>query len=586
MVPNGRALLIISIISFASNWQFGYQITYINTASVSFYQYANDAHRQNDNHSGISSPYLSYEEWSNEWSLCVASFYPGTFLGFILVPFLIRRVGVKQSLLYSAYPAVIGCFAQLFIHISSTIGEATFILNLAIGRFLVGIQAGCSLCLLPLFIIEASTEKHRPFLSSLQQVSQALSTLIGLLVGSDSIIPLGPQKIQWLQIFGTIPICAFIIILILLPETPLHLLENAGVECTNSNILDEEIKRSALFYYGNLDELHSLREDTLERWGNVDHGYNDSLTSHENLKGLLIGSLAAISFAFTADDLIDSFSSQLLYRSTNGVGSSAQTITVLLGVWLLIASVCGAFVIDRFGRKKVLIFGLLGTAFSNLIAALGSASGSVPVVTIGFALTKTFIGVGAGGPAWFLTSELVSSKTIWVCQSISTGSLLIMTGIITLCFLPLESMIGGSYSILLLASFPALVIAFLLTIFLPETKDRRYDEIRQQLGTRLFSGIYGSSEVSPCHQHPYDMNHKEKVTRYKRLMSDASYASYGSFKNSFRNMRNASMLSYTETNGQLCLQIDEFDNNHIQSSPQSEFSSLIPYHRQMSLDVF
>lgn len=37
-----------------------------------------------------------------------------------------------------------------------------------LGRFLVGIQAGCSLCLLPLFIIEASPNDSRPFLSSLQ----------------------------------------------------------------------------------------------------------------------------------------------------------------------------------------------------------------------------------------------------------------------------------------------------------------------------------------------------------------------------------------------------------------------------------
>lgn len=78
--------------------------------------------------------------------------------------------------------------------------------------------------------------------------------------------------------------------------------------------------------------------------------------------------------------------------------------------------------IDKFGRKRLLIFGIIGTAISNLIAAIGASYSSLVAVTIGFALTKTFIGFGAGGPAWFLTSELISSKYICTAQSISTGN--------------------------------------------------------------------------------------------------------------------------------------------------------------------
>uniref|UniRef100_A0A915DDZ4 Major facilitator superfamily (MFS) profile domain-containing protein n=1 Tax=Ditylenchus dipsaci TaxID=166011 RepID=A0A915DDZ4_9BILA len=453
MVPNAGPLFIISIVSFASNWQFGYQITYINTAAPDFYAFANDAYQRNSwqgfGNSTSQATYLPYEKWSQQWSLIVSSFYPGTFLGFVLVPFLIRRVGVKKSLIFSAYPAVLGCFIQLFVQLSSS--GNLLVLNLILGRFL------------------ASTEKHRPFLSSLQQVSQALSTLIGLLVGSESIIPLGALKIQWLQILGIVPICVFIVVLVLLPDTPLHLLEDSKKREKPIDFnLKNEIIKSATFYYGDPLEL-SIKDNDFGKWDNMENPEFDNLATFENLKGLLIGSLAAISFSFTADDIIDSYSSQLLYKSV-GTGSYAQAITVFLGAWLLIASIFGAFIVDRFGRKRVLIFGLIGTAFSNLVAALGSAKGSVVVVTIGFAFTKTFIGVGAGAPAWFLTSELVSPGAICICQSISTGSLLITTGFITLLFLPLQQVIGGSYSILILASVPAFVVALLLIIFLPEPK--------------------------------------------------------------------------------------------------------------------
>src|SRR5438105_3781297 len=114
MLPNARELLIVSFVSFASNWQFGYQVTYVNNAGPSFYELSNQAY-QRHNHNN-SSDGLSYDTWSGkesiidnpyysipseQWSLIVASFYPGTFLGFTLVPFLIRTVGVKHSLLYS-----------------------------------------------------------------------------------------------------------------------------------------------------------------------------------------------------------------------------------------------------------------------------------------------------------------------------------------------------------------------------------------------------------------------------------------------------------------------------------------------------
>lgn len=51
---------------------------------------------------------------------------------------------------------------------------------------------------------------------------QALSTLLGLLFGS---IITGEYQIEWFQILAILPMSAFIFILLLLPDTPLHLLE-------------------------------------------------------------------------------------------------------------------------------------------------------------------------------------------------------------------------------------------------------------------------------------------------------------------------------------------------------------------------
>lgn len=143
-------------------------------------------------------------------------------------------------------------------------------------------------------------------------------------MGSDSIINLGENKIEWLQIFGLIPMCSFILFVYFLPDTPLYILEN---QRKDENYIEEdnpgkiflinfklilELFKSIKLYYGDLSYLTAIRQEAFERWS-VDLTNNewDLLKKVENYKALIIGIFAAIGLAFTADDVIDAFSSQL-----------------------------------------------------------------------------------------------------------------------------------------------------------------------------------------------------------------------------------------------------------------------------------
>lgn len=93
----------------------------------------------------------------------------------------------------------------------------------------------------------------------------------------------------------------------------------------------------------------------------------------------------------------------LFQRHTKGSAVDAEMITILFGVVLVLSSIGGSVLIDRFGNRRLLIFGLIGTAASNLFASIGSMFGSTVIVAVGFSMTKAFIGLGAGAPSWFLT---------------------------------------------------------------------------------------------------------------------------------------------------------------------------------------
>lgn len=500
-------------------------------------------------------PHMPMDQWSKEWSTILSSFYAGALIGFIMVPYLIRAVGgVRNSLLWSSIPAVLGCLVQLFVRYSST--NIIFDLILSFGRLLVGIQSGCSLCLLPLFIIETSTFAHRSFLSSLQQVFQSLATLIGLVVGSETLLALGLYKLEWLQIISLTPSIIFVLLLLWLPETPFHLLEKCQTdECIGrEEDLELEFERSALFYYGIGVDFSAIRHEAFYRW-RIPLPMNDG--KHEkrntkkqqpfvdNLKGLLIGILASISFTFTADDLIDSYSAEFLYRSSDAADASVEMLSAMLGLLLFLTSIIGALLVDQVGRRRLLLIsGLVGTAISNAIAAIGAALNSELMVVIGFAFTKAFIGFGAGAPAWFLTSELVSPLVVAEAQAISTGSLLITTGLSTLCFLSLQVWVGSAAALLFLSSMPALFIAFLLFLMLPETRNLPFEQVYQLLRTqplpglarhpkwsRVISPLFENDESAKSTIAEWDKNW-EFPHRSQRLMSSYSYISYGSIHSS------------------------------------------------------
>ncbi|GMR31985.1 hypothetical protein PMAYCL1PPCAC_02180, partial [Pristionchus mayeri] len=477
---SARLLIVAALASFCANWQFAFQITYVNTSARTFHKLATSAYQISHG----PSESLSADEWSSQWSTIVSSFYPGSIVGFLLMPFMVSRLGTKLSMGILCIPSLLGCFLQIFAALPSA-GVVLLDIALCGGRFLVGIQAGAALCFLPLFLIEISNPASRSLLSTFQQVSQAVGTLLGLLFGSETLFPLGSYRFLWLQLIAVIPSIILIILLSVTPPTP-HYLLHEGVEVTR--VLD-----SLKCYQGSSADLQSLQNDYTSH---AMKGAPRSKIPFSSWKGFAIGSVAAISYAFTADDLIDTFSSTILHGAQGEdpstgyipeIDHSADLMSLGLGVVLVLSSVTGSFLVDRFGRRPLIILGLTCTALFNFIASFFLSS--LPsVVLLFFALTKISIGLGAGAPAWFLTSELVALPYVPLFQSLSTGLLLCSSMVVTFFYLPL-SLISPPLSLLLLSSIPSLILAVLLFLFLPETKGKRARDIELTLASKTFSGF-------------------------------------------------------------------------------------------------
>uniref|UniRef100_A0A914YDH0 Major facilitator superfamily (MFS) profile domain-containing protein n=1 Tax=Panagrolaimus superbus TaxID=310955 RepID=A0A914YDH0_9BILA len=314
------------------------------------------------------------------------------------------------------------------------------------------------------------------------QVFQAFSTLCGLVLGSETLIPVGFIRFEFLQIIGIIPTIIFIFVLWRLPPTPFRIVDTLT---KNNGATEKKLAKSVKFYYGSEDYIDCVKSEAFGRWNIGTKSNWSELKESNNLKGLIIGTLAAVSYSFTADDLIDSYSNQILHSSGE---KFSELFTVIYGVILLITSIIGAFLADKFGRKRLIIYGLMATGFFNILAMIGDSTDWTFIEVIGFGLTKAAIGFGAGAPAWFLTSELVSPRITHLCQTISTGSLLTASGFSSFVYLPLSTHIG-IWSLFILAILPAFFVAIILILFLPETKDKPYGEIKWILMNNVFSGL-------------------------------------------------------------------------------------------------
>ncbi|PAV89360.1 hypothetical protein WR25_05590 [Diploscapter pachys] len=315
------------------------------------------------------------------------------------------------------------------------------------------------------------------FSTSEQTISEYISNEVHLISHNSAIIT--SCRFAWLQVFAVAPTIFFLLLLLLTPTTPPQLLKQ---RCHTIDIVE-----SLQYYYGSQYCIDNLRAEWSQT-ANNNKSESSKKIPFSTWKGFAIGCAAAASYAFTGDDLIDTFSSQMLtgIQGVSGVSTGmADLISVVMGVVLVLGSLGGAFLIDRFGRRRLIILGLLGCSISNLLLVIFPSS--VRVATISFTLTKAFIGLGAGAPAWFLTTELVPPSRVSLFQSFSTGILLITTMLVTFFYLRLELAIH-QYSILLLTTGPAMILAILLFLFLPETQNRNNAEIQHLLNTP-FSGF-------------------------------------------------------------------------------------------------
>ena len=244
-----------------------------------------------------------------------------------------------------------------------------------IARFIGGIAFGAALILAPTYIAEISQAENRGKLVSIQQLNIVLGFFAAFLSNYffneayvSSLSPYLNEFNVWRWMLGVefIPAVLYFIALFFIPESPRWLIlqnrkEEAMAILENIHGRDLAIKESHAIAES-IDKANKLQSNKEVRIGDL---IKPALRFVMTL-GLIIGVLQQI----TGINAVYFYATSIFKQT--GVGTDAAFSSgILLSLTSLIFTVIAIVLIDKMGRRPLLIFGIAGIAVSMLLCSYG-----------------------------------------------------------------------------------------------------------------------------------------------------------------------------------------------------------------------
>ncbi|HRG80315.1 MAG TPA: sugar porter family MFS transporter [Cyclobacteriaceae bacterium] len=345
-------------------------------------------------------------------------------------------------------------------------------------RFIGGIGVGVSSVVAPTYIAEISTSSIRGRLVAMYQFNIVFGILIAFLsnyflVGFD-----GANDWRWMLGVEAIPAIAYTIMVLRVPESPRWLISRK-----NDLVLAKKV----------LTDLGEANPDS-EIQTIIEANKNTSPTeSREHLfsaklrKPLTLAFFIAFFNQLSGINFILYYAPEILERAGLATQDSLFNSIAIGGINLIFTFV-GLYLIDRTGRKNLLIIGSLGYILSLSMVSYAFYFTSGPIFLMTFLLL--FIAahaIGQGAVIWVFISEIFPNKSRALGQSFGASVHWVCAALITLLmpvFLDRNNGILRDDPWIIFAFFAGMMTLQLIWVLTkyPETKGVSLEEIQKRLG--------------------------------------------------------------------------------------------------------
>jgi SP family galactose:H+ symporter-like MFS transporter len=383
------------------------------------------------------------------------------------------RIGRRPTALLAA---IIFGTGALAVALAPTVSFIIF------GRFLLGLGVGLASMIVPLYIAEIAPADRRGALVSLNQLMITIGILLSYIVG----VIFTPVE-GWRYMFGVALIPALIlgIGMFTLPESPRWLFEHGRLEKARAVLArsrsPEEIDKE-------LQEMEEIKALEQEQAG---VSYRELLAPFVR-PALIIGIGLAIFQQITGINTVIYYAPTILQGVGFSEGGAIAATAVGVGLVNVGFTILAVRIIDRAGRRPLLIIGLIGMIVSlallGLVFAIGSTSGAAGLLaTVCLGLYIASFAISLGPVFWLMISEIYPLRIRGTAMSVASIANWGSNWIVALTFPVLLATLGGAGSFWLFAALG--IVAWLFVYFrVPETKGRTLEEIEASFrGTTVSS---------------------------------------------------------------------------------------------------
>lgn len=394
--------------------------------------------------------------------VAMASALYGTVLGAMFGAWPTDRVGRRPTLFW---------IGALYFVSAVWSGLATDVWSFIVARFIGGLGVGISTITSPLYITEISPAASRGRLAGMFQFNIVLGILAAFL--SNYLLEGVPNDWRWMLGAEAFPAFAYTLAVLAIPESPRWLLLRGA----------PGDRDRALAVLARIDP-HASR---VELAASADRivAASRAVVGSEALRSRLVRPLL-LAFLIAFFNQVSGINAVLYFAprifEMAGLGEKAALLqSVGIGIANLVFTFVGIWLIDRLGRRTLLVLGSLGYIASLGLCAWAFATGTFGIVPACIFAFIAAHAMGQGAVIWVFISEIFPDRFRAKGQAVGCATHWIMAALITTVFPTLVTLFPPSAVFAFFCGMMVLQLVWVLTM-VPETKGIPLEELAARLG--------------------------------------------------------------------------------------------------------
>jgi sugar porter (SP) family MFS transporter len=337
-------------------------------------------------------------------------------------------------------------------------------------RFVGGLAVGGASVVTPLYIAEIAPARLRGRLVALNQLNVVTGILLAFL--SNYLIAQslgGGDAWRWMMGVQVVPSALFFGLLFFIPESPRWLVKKGRV--AEARQILQRIEEGGV--------ERELEEIAATVTAEVGH-HEAKLFQRRYLRPIFLAWTVAMFNQLSGINALMYYAPRIFRAAGAGAGD-ALLQSVAVGGTNLVFTALALFVIDRFGRRPLLLVGGLGAAVSLALTATGFYRGDPAshLVLVGLLGFIAFHAIGQGAVIWVFISEIFPNAVREKGQALGSFTHWLMAAVVSWTF-PVVAQASGGHAFAFFAAMMLLQALFAWRI-MPETKGLSLEALQRKL---------------------------------------------------------------------------------------------------------